>query len=57
MESERLFHVIVSIYLLWHGVWWSKKGLLNLSVKFIFWVLAVWAIILTLHDFGYLVNI
>ena len=55
--EETWFHLIVSLYLLWHGLWWSRRGLLNMSIKFIFWVLAIWGGILTLQDFGIAINI
>ena len=52
MDPTNWFHLLVSIYLIFHGIWWSKKDLLNLIIKIIFWGLGIWGLILTLKDFG-----
>jgi len=56
MASEKLFHLLITIFTLWFGITWSKSTWTNTTVKFIFIVFAIWGIIITLGDHGYLVK-
>lgn len=37
-----MFTVLVTMWLMFWGMMWSKEGWLNIFVKFMFWVLALW---------------
>ena len=56
MDHKEWFHLLATMYLWWHALWWSKQGLLNITVKAIFWFLAIWGTVLTLQDFGFIIK-
>jgi hypothetical protein len=56
MDSANLFHLLIAIYLLFHGIWWSKRNALNLIIKITFWGFGIWALLLSLNDFGFIIK-
>jgi len=55
--KQEWFHIFVTVICLFHGIWWSKSNYLNLLVKVVFYIAAVWGILVVLRDFGMVIKI
>jgi len=54
---ENIFHIFVTMICLINALWWDKSDALNLFIKLIFTIGALWGILVCLNDFGYLIKL